>query len=141
MRDGTYNWTLTPTDATNYTTATGIIRLTVYEPPHEVDGVYQIDSVTDLFWFAGLVNGTLTDGTEQNTSASAVLTADIDLSGETWTPIGSESTPYTGTFDGPGYAISGMTIQNAETYCGLVGQVPGTGKHLPPTATPPTPRS
>ena len=40
---------------------------------------------------------------DRNTSASAVLTADIDLSGETWTPIGSESTPYTGTFDGQGY--------------------------------------
>lgn len=79
-----------------------------------------------LFWFAGLVNGTLTDGTEQNTSASAVLTADIELSGETWTPIGSESTPYTGTFDGQGYTISGMTIENAESYSGLFGNVTGT---------------
>ena len=133
--EGTYNWTFTPTDTTNYTTATGSIRLTVYEPPQEVDGVYQIDSVTDLFWFAGLVNGTLTDGTEQNTSASAVLTADIDLSGETWTPIGSESTPYTGTFDGQGYTISGMTIENAESYSGLFGNVTGTVKNFTVTGS------
>lgn len=129
-----YTWTFTPSSS-NYITATGIIRLTVYEPPQEVDGVYQIDSVTDLFWFAGLVNGTLTDGTEQNTSASAVLTADIELSGETWTPIGSESTPYTGTFDGQGYTISGMTIENAESYSGLFGNVTGTVKNFTVTGS------
>ena len=88
-----------------------------------------------LFWFAGLVNGTLTDGTEQNTSASAVLTADIELSGETWTPIGSESTPYTGTFDGQGYTISGMTIENAESYSGLFGNVTGTVKNFTVTGS------
>ena len=132
--EGTYNWTFTPTDTTNYTTATGSIRLTVYEPPQEVDGVYQIDSVTDLFWFAGLVNGTL-ENVEQDTAASAVLTADIDLSGETWTPIGSESTPYTGTFDGQGYTISGMTIENAESYSGLFGNVTGTVKNFTVTGS------
>ena len=95
-------------------------------PTQDAEGCYQVADAFQLFWFAGLVNGTLTDGTEQNTSASAVLTADIDLSGETWTPIGSESTPYTGTFDGQGYTISGMTIENAESYSGLFGNVTGT---------------
>ena len=133
--EDSYNWIFIPNDGNNYETTTGSIRLTVYEPPQEVDGVYQIDSVTDLFWFAGLVNGTLTDGTEQNTSASAVLTADIDLSGETWTPIGSESTPYIGTFDGQGYTISGMTIENAESYSGLFGNVTGTVKNFTVTGS------
>lgn len=95
-------------------------------PTQDAEGCYQVADAFQLFWFAGLVNGTLTDGTEQNTSASAVLTADIELSGETWTPIGSESTPYTGTFDGQGYTISGMTIENAESYSGLFGNVTGT---------------
>lgn len=95
-------------------------------PTQDAEGCYQVADAFQLFWFAGLVNGTLTDGTEQNTSASAVLTADIDLSGETWTPIGSESTPYIGTFDGQGYTISGMTIENAESYSGLFGNVTGT---------------
>lgn len=95
-------------------------------PTQDAEGCYQVADAFQLFWFAGLVNGTLTDGTAQNTSASAVLTADIELSGETWTPIGSESTLYTGTFDGQGYTISGMTIENAESYSGLFGNVTGT---------------
>lgn len=132
--EDSYNWIFIPNDGNNYETTTGSIRLTVYEPPQEVDGVYQIDSVTDLFWFAGLVNGTL-ENVEQDTAASAVLTADIDLSGETWTPIGSESTPYTGTFDGQGYTISGMTIENAESYSGLFGNVTGTVKNFTVTGS------
>lgn len=104
-------------------------------PQTDAQGRYQVADAFQLFWFAGLVNGTLTDGTEQNTSASAVLTADIDLSGETWTPIGSESTPYTGTFDGQGYTISGMTIENAESYSGLFGNVTGTVKNFTVTGS------
>ena len=107
-----------------------------YQPANwNSSGVYEITNAGQLFWFAGLVNGTLTDGTEQNTSASAVLTADIELSGETWTPIGSESTPYTGTFDGQGYTISGMTIENAESYSGLFGNVTGTVKNFTVTGS------
>ena len=104
-------------------------------PTQDAEGCYQVADAFQLFWFAGLVNGTLTDGTEQNTSASAVLTADIELSGETWTPIGSESTPYTGTFDGQGYTISGMTIENAESYSGLFGNVTGTVKNFTVTGS------
>lgn len=104
-------------------------------PTQDAEGCYQVADAFQLFWFAGLVNGTLTDGTEQNTSASAVLTADIELSGETWTPIGSESTPYTGTFDGQGYTISGMTIENAESYSGLFGNVTGTVRDFTVTGT------
>lgn len=95
-------------------------------PTQDAEGCYQVADAFQLFWFAGLVNGTLTDGTEQNTSASAVLTANIDLTGEAWTPIGSESNPYTGTFDGQNHTISGMTIENAESYSGLFGNVTGT---------------
>ena len=104
-------------------------------PTQDAEGCYQVADAFQLFWFAGLVNGTLTDGTEQNTSASAVLTADIELSGETWTPIGSESTPYIGTFDGQGYTISGMTIENAESYSGLFGNVTGTVKNFTVTGS------
>ena len=88
-------------------------------------GVYQIGSAGELFWFSALVNGYLT-GT-QNTAADAVLTADITLVQTLpWTPIGSESNPYTGTFDGQGHTISGMTIENATGYSGLFGNVTGT---------------
>ena len=64
-----------------------------------------------------------------------MLTADIDLSGENWTPIGSSTTPYTGTFDGAGYTISGMTIGNAESYSGLFGNVTGTVKNFTVTGS------
>ena len=42
------------------------------------DAVYEISNAGQLFWFAGLVNGTL-DGVEQNTSANAILMKDITV--------------------------------------------------------------
>ena len=68
--------------------------------PKKVDDVYQIGTGAELAWFAGLVNGTLTDGTTQNQSASAVLTNDIDLGSKEWTPIGNSTTPFEGCFVG-----------------------------------------
>ena len=130
--EGSYNWTFIPNDSNNYETTTGSIRLTVYEPPQEVDGVYQIDSVTDLFWFAGLVNGTL-ENVEQDTAASAVLTANIDLSGETWTPIGNydqssrDENKYAGTFDGAGHTIDGLKIESSADWQGFVGYLGNGG--------------
>ena len=88
---------------------------------------YQISTADELRWFAGLVNGTLTDGTAQNTAAWAVLTTNINLSGAAWTPIGSESNQYTGTFDGAGYTISNLTVDNSSAdYQGFVGYL-GSG--------------
>lgn len=54
---------------------------------------------------------------------SYALTADLDLSGYTnWTPIGTESAPFTGTFDGCGRVIRGLTITSpAGSYAGLFG--------------------
>lgn len=40
---------------------------------------YEISTEDELFWFAGLINGTLTDGTAKNTAACAVPTADINI--------------------------------------------------------------
>ena len=86
---------------------------------------YQISTADELFWFASLVNGTL-EGVEQNTAACAVLTADIDLSGQTWTPIGiSTSNYFKGTFDGGGHTISNLTINTDASYVGLFGATSG----------------
>ena len=93
---------------TDYASAFEAVTLTVSATPEQINGVYQIKTANNLFWFAALVNGTLTDGTAQNAAACAVLTTNIDLTGEAWTPIGSKSNPYTGTFDGAGFTISGM---------------------------------
>lgn len=123
------------------TTAT----LAVYETPQQTDGVYQIGTAGELFWFAALVNGTL-EGMAQNTAANAVLTADIDLGGSKWTPIAPSATfkndatsveettdkSYSGTFDGQGHTISNFEIRtnSAEKTSGLFGTVTGTIQNL-----------
>ncbi|MBQ4002702.1 MAG: hypothetical protein II600_01865, partial [Bacteroidaceae bacterium] len=56
-------------------------------------GVYQIGTAQDLIDFAALVNG----GTG---GANAVLTADIDMDGKSYTPIGQDGKDYKGHFDG-----------------------------------------
>lgn len=104
--------------------------------PAIVDGVYQISNEAQLYWFAGLVNGTLTDGTDKNTSAKAVLTSDITvnrgvLNGDgslaatsglkEWIPIGTNDNRYTGTFDGQGHTISGLYLNTTSDYVGLFG--------------------
>lgn len=91
------------------------------------DNPYKISTADELLWFAGLVNGTLTDGTEQNAVACAVMTKDIDLTGADWTPIGNSSNKYTGTFDGGGHTIDGMTIQSSDTNLGFVGYLSTNG--------------
>lgn len=120
---------------TDYASAFEAVTLTVTAIPEQINGVYQIKTANNLFWFAALVNGTLTDGTAQNAAACAVLTTNIDLTGEAWTPIGSKSNPYTGTFDGAGFTISGMTLENAESYSGLFGNVTGTVRDFTVTGT------
>ena len=91
------------------------------------DDPYRIGTAEELKWFAGLVNGTLTDDTQQNSAACAVLTADIDLNGSAenkFTPIGISGHYYTGTFDGMGYEIKGLYIdsnKNETKYVGLFG--------------------
>ena len=102
----------------------------VYQPAGQENDIYQITNAGQLFWFAALVNGDadiIGTDVEKNAAASAVLTADITVpEGKAWTPIGNESNPYTGTFDGQGYTIDGMKIDNAESYSGLFGNVTGT---------------
>lgn len=104
-------------------------------PQTDAEGRYLLADAFQLRWFAALVNGTLTNGTAQNAAANAVLTKDIALTGEDWTPIGNASTIYTGTFDGQGYTISGMKIDNADGYSGLFGNVTGTVRNFTVTGS------
>ncbi len=106
--------------------------------PTEGDGTestpYLISTVGELYWFAGLVNGTL-EGINQNKNACAKLTADITVnqgllnddgtikrtSVTQWKPIGlSSSNRYLGTFDGNGHTISGLYCSDEE-YIGFIG--------------------
>lgn len=60
-----------------------------------------------------------------NLSLNCTLTDDIDLTGKEWTPIGSyinyTYTGYTGTFDGQGHTIFGLTINQVRDAVGLIG--------------------
>lgn len=61
-------------------------------------------------------------------SINCTLTADINLTGkEEWTPIGTESQPYTGTFDGGNYTITGLTVNQTRNDVGLIGCIGSDG--------------
>ena len=92
---------------------------------------YQISTAAELYWFAQVVNGTVKDGTAQNAAACATLTGDIDLTNISWVSIGSQSAPYTGTFDGNGHTLTHLTIRSDSDYQGFVGYLgAGTIKDL-----------
>ena len=100
------------------------------------DEVYEISNAGQLYWFAGLVNGTLS-GVKQNTSANAVLTKDIvvnknvlkpdgtlnDGTFKEWAPIATSASPYTGIFEGQNHTISGLYFKQEDSYdVGLFGR-------------------
>ncbi|WP_462342853.1 fimbrillin family protein [Phocaeicola plebeius] len=64
-----------------------------------------------------------------DTDINIILDNDIDLSDIDWTPIGTESRPYTGNFDGGGHTITGLKIDKSGTdYVGLIGCLGSEGK-------------
>lgn len=67
--------------------------------PEQVNGVYQISNADELMWFAQTVNS-------GNSSISAVLTADIDLTDKAWTAIGDFNKPFAGSFDGQNHTVT-----------------------------------
>lgn len=92
---------------------------------HLVNGVYEISNVKELTAFLWHVNGITTHGDfgSGDASAKGKLTADIDMYGHYWVPIGKSTAAYTGTFDGNGYTISNLTMvpTNNSTGRGMFG--------------------
>ena len=81
----------------------------------EDDGSYTVTSADGLMNVAELVNGGKTD-------INITLTADIDLTGKDWTPIGTDyDNSYKGTFDGGGHTITGLTFTTNDEFAGLFG--------------------
>ena len=62
-----------------------------------------------------------------DTDINIILDNDIDLSDIDWTPIGTESRPYTGNFDGGGHTITGLTVNQTRNYVGLIGCIGSDG--------------
>ena len=62
-----------------------------------------------------------------NRDINITLDKDIDLTGTTWTPIGTTyNNSYTGTFDGGGKTITGLTVTGSNEFAGLFGYI-GSG--------------
>ena len=65
---------------------------------------------------------------QKDRSINCTLTADIDLTGKDWTPIGTNFyNSYTGTFDGGGHTIMGLTVTTNDQYVGLFGRLGKAG--------------
>ena len=79
------------------------------------DGSYMVYNANGLMNVAELVNGGKTD-------INITLDKNIDLTGKSWTPIGTDyDNSYTGTFDGGGHTITGLTVTTNDKYAGLFG--------------------
>ena len=84
-------------------------------------GNYTVTSAEGLMNVAELVNGGKTD-------INITLDTDLDLTGKEWTPIGNYEKQYTGTFDGNGKTITGLTFNQPETNnVGLIGNLGENG--------------
>ena len=87
----------------------------------EGNGSYTVTSADGLMNVAELVNGGKTD-------INITLDKNIDLTGKDWTPIGTDyDNAYTGTFDGGGHTITGLTITTKDQFVGLFGYLNRAG--------------
>lgn len=89
------------------------------EIPELVDGYYQLENAEDFKWFADRVNS-------GDKAINAVLTADINMEGVEFAPIGTETHHYGGKFDGQYHVISNLKVNlPQQSYVGVFGVVAG----------------
>ena len=87
----------------------------------ESNGSYTVYNADGLLNVAELVNGGKTD-------INITLDKNIDLTGKDWTPIGTSfDNSYTGTFDGGGHTITGLTVTTNDQFVGLFGYLNSAG--------------
>ena len=71
------------------------------------------------------------EAVQKDMTLNCTLTDNIDLTGKDWTPIGTSfGNSYTGTFDGNGKTITGLTVTGSDRYTGLFGFIKGTVKNV-----------
>ena len=125
------NGTITGGVFNNTVSGSGTIKGGTFNTPMTGSGTetdpYQISTADQIKLFRDIVNGS--NGQTQNRGAYAVLTANIDLNNEPWTPIGNYTEGnqiyYEGTFDGGGYTISGLNVTGKFRCASLFGAVKG----------------
>ena len=120
------NGTITGGVFNNTVSGSGTITGGTFNTPMTGSGTetdpYQISTADQLKLFRDIVNGA--GGQTPNRGACAVLTADIDLNNEPWTPIGPDTeSAYTGAFDGQGYTVRNLSITGDFKRAGLFGCV------------------
>lgn len=94
--------------------------------PKQENGVYQISTIQELYWFSAYVNN---NDSSIKAELANNITVNEDISAQNriiWTPIGTETKPFTGTFDGKGHIISGLVKENSTEPVGLFGVI-GSG--------------
>ena len=84
------------------------------------DGSYTVYTANGLKEWAEAVQ---TDPT-----INCTLTADINLTGKEWTPVGNSGQTYNGTFDGQGHTITGLNISSPSEAVALFHNIGGGGK-------------
>ena len=112
-----------------------------------MDAVYEITTAAELYWFAGLVNGTIS-GVTKNNAANAILMNNITVNENVivdgalttdtsnlvvWTAIGKSSgstSQFKGHFDGNSKTIRGLYVNETVIYRGFVGYLGGSVKNL-----------
>lgn len=101
----------TQTVTVTYQGQTATFTVEVNDPGYRITGngnTYEVRTTEGLLAW--------NEAVQKNAALNCALTADIDLTGEEWTPVGSYSYEYTGTFDGQGHRIKGLTITINSTY-------------------------
>lgn len=89
---------------------------------------FLINNVDELVWFRDQVDLQLADGTTQFAGKYFKLTADIDLAGINWDPIGSmtgDHGSFKGVFDGDGHTISNLYVEQAGNGLGFFARITG----------------
>lgn len=109
-------------------------------PNQDDKGCYLISDADELYGFAKLVNagnatacGKLDADIVVNTNVLGTNNANVNTWGrftgttpsDTWTPIGTSSTPFQGSFDGQGHTISGLYFYQKSENFGLFGYIGG----------------
>ena len=140
-------------DYETLTPATGNIQVTVNDPGLNSTGVYSpvsglagtgteedpylIGNYNELVWFRNNVNTYTSDGSNQYKGKYVKLTADIDLAGINWTPIGTNSVgdhmAFLGTFDGDGHTISNLYVNADGDHLGFFARVGSYAEGITPT--------
>ena len=89
----------------------------------EGDGSYTVTTADGLLAW--------NEAVQKDMTLNCTLADNIDLTGIDWTPIGTSfGNSYTGTFDGNGKTITGLTVTGSDRYTGLFGFIKGTVKNV-----------